>query len=43
MTIMKEDFWVYWRKNPVGNALALAAVVAYIAFVVVPICVSVLF
>ena len=34
-----EDFWADWRKNPVGNALALAVMVTYVALVVVPICV----
>ena len=39
----KEDPWADWRRNPVGNALALAAMVAYVAIVIVPICVSVIF
>ncbi len=43
MTVTKEDFWADWRRNPVGNALALAAMVAYVALVVVPVCASVLF
>ncbi len=32
-----EDFWVHWRRNPVGNALALAVGATYI----IAICVAV--
>jgi len=41
MTITKEDHWADWRRNPVGNALALAALAAYAAFAAA-ICVSVI-
>lgn len=37
--VQKEDHWADWRRNPVGNAFALAALAVYAALVVA-ICVS---
>lgn len=34
MTLEHEDPWRDWKRDPIGNALAMVALLAYIAFVV---------